>query len=135
MQGRSRTRWWGVALDARDPARLAAFYAQVLGWEVAHADDHGAALGMPGAPAFVSVQHSDAYEPPTWPPEPGRQQMMAHLDVAVDDLEAATADALALGARLCAHQPQDDVRVLLDPEGHPFCLYVDRDPDDPPPAA
>jgi hypothetical protein len=23
------------------------------------------------------------------------------------------------------HQPQDDVRVMLDPAGHPFCLYVD----------
>jgi hypothetical protein len=22
------------------------------------------------------------------------------------------------------HQPQDDVRVMLDPAGHPFCLYT-----------
>ena len=50
--------------------------------------------------------------------------MMMHLDVEVDDLEIAVADALALGAALAADQPQDDVRVLLDPAGHPFCLYL-----------
>lgn len=131
MDGRTQTRWWGTVLDARDPPALAAFYAEILGWEVASADEHGAALGMPGAPAYLSVQYAASYEPPTWPSEPGRQQMMAHLDVAVDDLEAATSHALRIGARLCAHQPQDDVRVLLDPEGHPFCLYLDRDPSEP----
>ncbi|MBB6415142.1 hypothetical protein HDC93_000698 [Streptomyces sp. AK010] len=31
--------------------------------------------------------------------------------------------AVAAGARLAGHQPQDDVRVLLDPAGHRFCLY------------
>jgi hypothetical protein len=25
---------------------------------------------------------------------------------------------------LAEFQPQDDVRVYLDPAGHPFCLYV-----------
>ncbi|WP_425460985.1 hypothetical protein [Leekyejoonella antrihumi] len=34
---------------------------------------------------------------------------------------------MALGSALHEHQPQDDVRVLVDPDGHPFCLYVDRD--------
>jgi hypothetical protein len=31
-----------------------------------------------------------------------------------------------MGAELACHQPQDDVRVLLDPVGHPFCLYLDE---------
>lgn len=26
---------------------------------------------------------------------------------------------------LAQFQPQDDVRVYLDPAGHPFCLFVD----------
>ena len=51
--------------------------------------------------------------------------MMMHLDIGVSDLEAAVHDAVALGAELQTHQPQDDVRVMLDPAGHPFCLYVD----------
>lgn len=51
--------------------------------------------------------------------------MMAHLDLEVSDLDAAVADALARGATLAAHQPQPRVRVLLDPAGHPLCLYSD----------
>ena len=36
----------------------------------------------------------------------------------------AVARALELGAELPEHQPQENVRVLLDPAGHPFCLYT-----------
>jgi hypothetical protein len=53
--------------------------------------------------------------------------MMLHLDIGVSDLATAVEDAVELGAALSSHQPQDDVRVLLDPAGHPFCLYIDRD--------
>lgn len=49
--------------------------------------------------------------------------MQAHLDIAVDDLAAGVSRAVALGAVEAAFQPQDDVRVLLDPAGHPFCLF------------
>lgn len=31
---------------------------------------------------------------------------------------------VGVGARLHPVQPQDDVRVMLDPTGHPFCLYL-----------
>jgi hypothetical protein len=51
--------------------------------------------------------------------------MMAHLDIKVDDLEEAGAHAIASGATLAAFQPQQDVGVYLDPEGHPFCLWID----------
>ena len=34
---------------------------------------------------------------------------------------------MGLGASLAPVQPQTDVRVLLDPAGHPFCLW---DPDE-----
>ena len=49
------------------------------------------------------------------------------LDIEVDDLSSAAARALSLGATMADFQPQDDVRVLLDPAGHPFCLYVRTD--------
>jgi hypothetical protein len=62
-----------------------------------------------------------------WPSEAGLQQMMLHIDIAVDDVAAAVADAVELGATVADYQPQDDVRVLLDPAGHPFCLYLDAD--------
>jgi hypothetical protein len=50
--------------------------------------------------------------------------MQLHLDLQVTDLTASVEDAVALGATLAEFQPQDDVRVLLDPAGHPFCLYL-----------
>jgi hypothetical protein len=49
--------------------------------------------------------------------------MQMHLDLEVTDLEGAVQDAVVLGATLHPYQPQDDVRVLLDPARHPFCLY------------
>ena len=52
--------------------------------------------------------------------------MMLHLEVRVTDLPGALEHALACGARLAAVQPQDDVRVCLDPDGHPFCLWLDE---------
>ena len=50
--------------------------------------------------------------------------MMAHLDIQVDDLEAAVEHAVAAGAAAAGFQPQRHVRVLIDPSGHPFCLWV-----------
>jgi hypothetical protein len=50
--------------------------------------------------------------------------MMLHLDFEVSDLEQAVAHAIELGGELADFQPHDDVRVILDPDGHPFCLYV-----------
>jgi len=50
---------------------------------------------------------------------------MMHFDFQVADLDSAVAEAVALGASVAAHQPQDNVRVLLDPAGHPFCLCRD----------
>jgi hypothetical protein len=52
--------------------------------------------------------------------------MMIHLDIGVADLAAGVAWALQAGATLAEHQPQPDVRVLLDPAGHPFCLFLDQ---------
>ena len=50
---------------------------------------------------------------------------MLHLDIQVNDLEAAVAHALEAGARLADYQSQERVRVLFDPAGHPFCLFLD----------
>jgi catechol 2,3-dioxygenase-like lactoylglutathione lyase family enzyme len=130
MHGRTKTDWLGVCLEAPDPHALADFYAAILGWPVVQRDEHGAAIQVGETNSFVSFQEAELYVPPVWPAEPGKQLMMMHLDVAVDDLDAAVAAATELGATLAAHQPQDDVRVLLDPAGHPFCLYLDKDDKD-----
>ncbi|MBO3738813.1 VOC family protein [Actinoplanes flavus] len=120
----ARHDWWGVVLDAPDVAVLARFYSELRGWAIWKQDETGAALDLGEGVAYLSIQYNPDYVRPTWPPAPGRQQMMVHLDFEVTDLEAAVAHALRLGAELPGHQPQENVRVLLDPAGHPFCLYT-----------
>jgi catechol 2,3-dioxygenase-like lactoylglutathione lyase family enzyme len=120
----SRADWWGVVLDSPDPRRLAHYYADLLGWEISKEDDSGAAFAPRDGVAYISTQLSPDYVRPTWPNVDGSQQMMLHLDFEVSDLEAAVAHAIELGGQLAEFQPQDDVRVILDPDGHPFCLYV-----------
>jgi predicted enzyme related to lactoylglutathione lyase len=129
MRGRSERHWWGVVLEAPDARELAEFYAQLFGWTVAKSEPDWATLGPPDGVAYIGFQTSPYFRRPTWPPVSGEQQMMMHLDIEVEDLELAVADAVALGGKLSEHQPQDDVRVLLDPAGHPFCLYLET-PDD-----
>jgi hypothetical protein len=52
----------------------------------------------------------------------GQRRTTMHFDVQADDLDAAVADAESLGAQLAEVQPQANVRVMFDPDGHPFCL-------------
>jgi hypothetical protein len=63
-----------------------------------------------------------------WPPVPGTQQMQQHLDILVDDLDAAGAIAVEAGAeQIGGHEDDDEVvRVYRDPAGHPFCLFTPR---------
>lgn len=120
----NRTDWWGVVLDTDDVETLARFYSELRGWRIWKLDEDGAALDLGEGVAYLAVQLNEDYVRPAWPAGPGEQQMMLHLDLQVADLEAEVARAVGLGAQLCGHQPQDDVRVLLDPAGHPFCLYL-----------
>jgi len=125
---RSVEPWWGCVLDAPDPRALGHYYANLLGWTIATEDDTWVTMGMPGGvSAYLAFQLSREYVPPVWPPADGKPQQMMHLDVEVRDLDAAVADAVGLGGTLAEFQPQDNVRVVLDPAGHPFCLYRDDD--------
>jgi catechol 2,3-dioxygenase-like lactoylglutathione lyase family enzyme len=115
--------WWGPAVEAPDPASLARFYSALLYWPVVHEEPGTAVVGAtPEGTVFVVFQQADGYEAPVWPPAPGRQRPMMHLDFQVGDLDEAVAEATALGATVAEHQPQEHVRVMLDPVGHPFCL-------------
>ena len=125
MPLRTKAHWFGVVLDSADARQLAHFYRRLLGWQIFNESDGWVDLA-PSAEAgynlaFATEPH---YVRPVWPTEPGQPQMMIHLDLEVDDLEQALAHALEVGAELATYQPQDNVRVLLDPAGHPFCLYT-----------
>jgi catechol 2,3-dioxygenase-like lactoylglutathione lyase family enzyme len=115
----------GTNLDAPDAARLADFYRQLLGWAVDVAEPGWVVLRQPGGSHTLNFQTEPRFVRPAWPAGPGEQQMMMHLEIRVDDLRAGVAQAVALGATLAAFQPQEDVRVCLDPAGHPFCLFIE----------
>lgn len=124
----------GPTLDAADPIALAEFYERLLGWAIVRSErpqagapptDGWALLRSPSGNMKIEVQWEPHYRPPVWPSVEGEQLMMIHLDVGVADLDAGVGWAVAQGAVLADHQPQDDVRVMLDPEGHPFCLFHD----------
>ncbi|WP_327265773.1 VOC family protein [Streptomyces sp. NBC_01232] len=106
--------------DCPDPAELARFYGDALDLPVLHQNDDFVLLGREGAPGLGFVRQAD-FRPPTWP-DPAHSKQ-AHLELGVDDLDAAQERMLELGAVLPSFQPRPDVwRVLLDPAGHPFCL-------------
>ena len=83
----------------------------------------GPDLGAAARPG-LSFQLEPADVPPTWPARDGGVQMQAHLDVLVDDLEAEVARALTLGASVDERQPSEGLRVMRDPHGHVFCLFL-----------
>ncbi len=124
---RGFTGWVGTVLGTPDPPGLARFYAGLVGGEVDDRDAGFVTLRVGDSTTYLAFQLEPDHTPPSWPAAPGDQQMQVHLDIGVTSVAEAVEDAVALGARLADLQPQDDVRVLLDPAGHPFCLYLDSD--------
>ncbi|MFF1487249.1 VOC family protein [Streptomyces sp. NPDC058319] len=113
-------RYAAVTFDCADPAELARFYSEMLGLPVTFSTEDFFFLSREGAPGLGFHRLAD-YRRPTWPD--GDQGKQAHLEVGVDDLDAAEAHLLARGAEKPGHQPSPDRwRVLLDPAGHPFCV-------------
>ena len=112
----------GTVLGAPEPKALALFYQQLLGWPIGSDEPEWATLRPEDGGAGLSFQLETDHVPPVWPAGPGDPRMQLHLDVEVDDLDAAVALAVEAGATVAEFQPQDGVRVCLDPAGHPFCL-------------
>jgi catechol 2,3-dioxygenase-like lactoylglutathione lyase family enzyme len=127
MPLRTKSSWFGVVLDAPDARELAHFYADLLGWTVFNESEGWVDLA-PSKDAGYNLAFATEkdYARPVWPTSAGEPQMSMHLDIEVDDLAHAVSYALGLGAEQAAYQPQESVRVMLDPAGHPFCLYVDE---------
>lgn len=120
MAGMAIARFPSIVIDCPDPGALARFYGAMLDWKVEVSSDWAEVRAEYGQ--CISFQQVAGYRPPAWPAQELPQQM--HLDVLVDDLDAAEAAVLDLGAAKHAHQPGTSFRVFLDPAGHPFCLCV-----------
>jgi hypothetical protein len=128
-----------VVLDTDDARGLAEFYRQLFGLAYRDGDEppppgepdplgrDWLVLRNPGG-VQLAFQHRDDYAPPTWGEET-RPQML-HLDTTVGpdaELERERGRAVDLGAKVVLDRvddPDEPLYVLLDPAGHPFCIFV-----------
>jgi predicted enzyme related to lactoylglutathione lyase len=114
--------WWTTTVEAPDPGQLARFYSDLLGWPISNESEAGVSVAAPEGSAYLTFTEAAGYRTPVWPPVEGEQRPMMHFDIEVDDLDSAVEEAVALGATVSSFQPNEPVRVMFDPAGHPFCL-------------
>jgi predicted enzyme related to lactoylglutathione lyase len=108
-----------IVIDCADPTALASFYAAATGWRVTGDGDDFRTVE--GGPVPLSFQRIDGYQAPGWPDD----RKHAHLDITVPDVAIARKELTALGATVPEFQPgEGEWTVLLDPEGHPFCIMA-----------
>ncbi len=126
MEHQPEIKLYACTLDCAEPHELAQFYAALLGWIIPYHDDTYAVVAPPGvgqgAYPGIQMQRNPVYLPPVWPEEPEKQQQMAHLDFAVNDLRQAVRHAISCGATVAGRQFSEGWTVMFDPAGHPFCL-------------
>jgi catechol-2,3-dioxygenase len=106
-----------VAFDAANIEKLASFYTELAGWEVVRKVSDWITIRTPDGEE-IAFQHAPDHVAPQWPGQEHPQQF--HLDLLIDDHEAAAERAVALGATRLA----DGATwiTLADPAGHPFDL-------------
>ncbi len=93
-----------VNIDCADAEAMAEFYSRLLDWERTYRDEDFILMRDPDGGAGLSFQAREGYRPPVWPEKPEGQDKMIHVDIKVDDLDAAVAHALASGARLAEYR-------------------------------
>ena len=112
-----------TVLDCPEPRVLAEFYAAVLGMRINEDSGDWVVIGREAGRRELAFQRASPWVPPRWP-DP--EHPMLHLDIRVDDIEAAERAVLALGAHRRPADHERGYRVFSDPVGHPFCLVFGK---------
>jgi catechol 2,3-dioxygenase-like lactoylglutathione lyase family enzyme len=117
------SRFTELVIDCADPARVAEFWCDVLGWRVVDRGSQGEVeIGGDGPPGVTLV-----FVPV---PEPKTLKNRVHIDVnpVGSEQNEELERLLALGARTVdVGQGEDKTWVVLaDPEGNEFCLLRRR---------
>lgn len=127
----------GPTLDAPDVAELTRFLRaaarrgevnDIAGPRPGHPPEDGwSRLGPGDGSTKMEIQFEEHYMRPVWPGAPNSQGMQIHLDIWVEDLRGGVEWATECGATEATPQSEgrdlDRIRVMLDPAGHPFCLW------------
>lgn len=127
-------------IDSTDVRRTAEFWRELLGlvYRPGHAPPTGGEpdaaqegwlnLFEPDGTPRLAFQHVETLAPTTWPDHTVPQQL--HLDLTVDstaELDAVHERVLSLGGELRfdrSDDPDEPLRVFIDPAGHTFCVFV-----------
>ena len=108
-------RFPSFVLDCPDPAALATFYGTMLDWKVTDADGWFEIRADYGQ--CICFQKVDDYTAPVWPGQDSPQQM--HIDVVVDDLDAAEVEVIAHRGHQARAPARDDVQGVPRPGRSP----------------
>ena len=113
--------WWGTAIEAPDPAALAAFYSKLLDWPIGHQEPGTSILAAPQGSIYVVFQQVETYQPPVWPPKEGQQRLMMHFDFQVGDLDHAVLGVEPPDITRLAPSPSVEDRAI---ENHSFRSHL-----------
>ena len=122
-------RWQCVCVDSADPARIAPFGEQALGWRRTYDSPDEVVLEPPAgspedgvAPDLLFLRVPEA--------KSGKNRL--HLDLRPDDQAAEVARLEGLGARRVSVGQGTGVSwvVLADPDGNEFCVLRALTPED-----
>lgn len=103
-----------ITCDSTDPVRLASWWAEQVGGDVA--DPFGGTyLLVTGGPVTMAFQKVDD-------PTPGKNRL--HLDLTAEDLDAEVERLTSNGAGLVGRRGDESFRwvTLSDPDGNEFCV-------------
>lgn len=126
-----------IVLDCLDVHEMAEFYRILTGWDYPEAfdqhvldsggyDDWLSIIGPEGV--RISFQRTDKLARTTWPSTEVPQQ--AHIDFLLDsraELDEMHLRLLKLGAEVRSDRsddPEEPLRVYVDPAGHLLCLFT-----------
>ena len=114
-------RWQCICVDSTDPAPLARWWSELLGWRITHEEEDEVVLEPPAGSPEDGVSPDLLF---ARVPEPKTGKVRLHIDLRPDDQAAEVARAEAMGACRVDVGQGDDVTwvVLADPEGNEFCI-------------
>jgi predicted enzyme related to lactoylglutathione lyase len=115
--------WWAITIDCVDPGTVAAFWSGIFDCSVVEpGPDRPSWLRLqpfgPDQPPFINLQPVD---------EPKVGKVRLHIDVLVQDIDAAVDRVVALGGSDTGGReqlPRGRIAVMCDPEGNEFCLLA-----------
>jgi predicted enzyme related to lactoylglutathione lyase len=110
------SRWENLVVDARDPARLARWWAEALGYQITYEkpDEVEIRRKPDETPGLIFVPVAEGK---------GVKNRL-HIDLRPEDREAEVERLVNMGARhVDVGQPADATWIVLaDPEGNEFCI-------------